>query len=76
MAVDDLETLMTAREALIKQRLSWAQTIASQSETLDDAIKANIDVQQAIEVIDIAIDELEEAKLEDEMEETEEDVDS
>jgi Tfp pilus assembly protein PilN len=75
MAGDDIETLMTAREALTKQRLSWAQTIASQSETPEIAIKAIIDVQQAIEVIDIAIEELE-AKLEDEMEETEEDADS
>ena len=75
MAGDDLETLMTAREALTNQRLSWAQTIASQSETPEIAIKAIIDVQQAIEVIDIAIEELE-AKLVDEMEETEEDADS
>ena len=72
MADDDLETLMAARAALTKKRLSWAQAIAAPGETPEAAIKAIIDVQQAIETIDIAIEEQEEAKLEDEMEETEE----
>jgi hypothetical protein len=71
MADDDLETLMTARVALAKKRLSWAQAIAAPGETPEAAIKAIIDVQQAIETIDIAIEELEQAELE-ELEETEE----
>ena len=75
MADDDLETLMAARAALIKQRLSWAQTIAAAGEIPEAAIKAINEVQQAIEVIDIAIEELGEAQLEEELEETEEDED-
>jgi hypothetical protein len=76
MADDDLETLITARAALAKKRLGWAHTIGAAGEIPEAAIKAINEVQQAIEVIDIAIEELEEAKLEDEMEETEEDADS
>jgi hypothetical protein len=75
MADDDLETLMAARAALTKQRLSWAQTIAAAGEIPEAAIKAINEVQQAIEVIDIAIEELGEAKLEEDLEETEEDED-
>jgi hypothetical protein len=71
MADNDLETLMAARAALTKKRLSWAQAIAAPGETPEAAIKAIIDVQQAIETIDIAIEELEQAELE-ELEETEE----
>jgi hypothetical protein len=69
MADDDLQDLMSARIALAKKRLSWAQTIAASGD--DDAIKAMIEVQQAIEVIDIAIEELEEAQLEEDLEEAE-----
>jgi len=75
MADDDLETLITARAALTKQRLSWAQTIGAAGEIPEAAIKAINEVQQAIEVIDIAIEELEEAKLAEDLEETEEDED-
>ena len=75
MADDDLETLMAARAALTKQRLSRAQTIAAAGEIPEAAIKAINEVQQAIEVIDIAIEELGEAQLEEELEETEEDED-
>jgi hypothetical protein len=75
MADDDLETLMAARAALTKQRLSWAQAIAAAGEIPEAAIKAINEVQQAIEVIDIAIEELGEAQLEEELEETEEDED-
>ena len=74
MAGDDLETLMAARAALTKQRLSWAQTIGTAGEIPEAAIKAIIEVQEAIEVIDIAIEELEEAALEEELEETEEEA--
>ena len=48
--------------------LSQAQKTAS----LDSAIKGLIEVQQAIEVIDIAVEELEEAELEEELEEEDE----
>src|ERR1700751_4014206 len=75
MADADLETLMAARAALTKQRLSWAQAIAAAGELPEAAIKAINEVQQAIEVIDIAIEELGEAQLEEELEETEEDED-
>ena len=68
------ETLMAARAALTKQRLSWAQTIGAAGEIPEAAIKAINEVQQAIEVIDNAIEELE-AKLEEDLEETEEDED-
>ena len=64
MADDDLQHLMNARMALTKKRLSWAQTIAGQGDIPESAIKAVIEVQKAIEVIDIAIEELEEAELE------------
>lgn len=72
MAEDDLHHLMTARATLAKRRLSWAQSIASQGDT-PEAIKAIIEVQQAIEVIDIAIEELEEEELEELEEEQDED---
>ena len=76
MADDDIHhVLMNARAALAKKRLSWAQAIASQGDIPESAIKAIIDVQQAIEVIDIAIEELEEAEIEEDLEETEEDED-
>jgi hypothetical protein len=73
MAEDDLQDLMSARAALTKKRLSWAQTIASQGDVPESAIKAIIEVQQAIEVVDIAIEELEEAELEELEEEQDED---
>ena len=64
MADDDLKTLMTARAVLARKRLTWAQTIASPGEISEGAIRAIIEVQQAIDVIDRAIDELEEAEEE------------
>ena len=75
MADDDFETLMSARAAMAKRRQSWAQTIATAGDIPEGAIKALIDVQQAIEVIDLAIEELEEANLEEELEEAEEEDD-
>ena len=73
---DDLETLMNARAALAKKRLSWAETIATSGDIPDAAIKGLIEVQQAIEVIGSAIEELEvEAELEEEVEEADEDGD-
>jgi vacuolar-type H+-ATPase subunit C/Vma6 len=61
MADNDIETLMNARAALAKKRLTWAQTIASPGEIPEAAIRAIIEVQNAIDVIDSAIEELEEA---------------
>lgn len=73
MADNDLQHLMNARAALVSKRLSWVQTIATPGEIAEGAIKAIIEVQQAIEVI--AIEELEEAELEEELEEAEEEGD-
>ena len=71
MADDDHEDLTNARKVLIEMRQSWAKAIAAgykRGET-ESAIKNIIDVQEAIHVIDRAIEELEEA------EELEEDID-
>jgi hypothetical protein len=66
MADDDLQELMNARKVLTEMRQNWAKAIAAgyKREETEAAIKSIIEVQQAIEVIDIAIDELEEAELE------------
>jgi len=72
MAEDDLHDLINARAALTQKRLSLAKTIAGEEDAPDSAIKALVEVQQAIEVIDIAIEELEEAELEELEEEGEE----
>jgi hypothetical protein len=70
MADDDIETLMKARAALTRTRLSWAQTIATPGEISQVAINAIVEVQRAIDVIDRAIEELEEVdELESEEEE-------
>jgi hypothetical protein len=45
-------------------RRTLVQTIANSSDIPDRAIQALIEVQQAIEVIDLAVEELEEAELE------------
>ena len=56
---DDLAQLMKAREALIRERRSRTATIVKTSGSIsDDAINAFIKVQEAIEVIDAAIDGL------------------
>lgn len=70
MADEDLKHLMNAREALVQKRLTWAQTIAS-GDVSDNAVRSIVDVQRAIEVIDFAIEELEQAELDDELEEDE-----
>ena len=66
MADDDLQVLTIARRVLIKMRHNWATTIAAGYERgpTENAIKEIIEVQQAIDVIDRAIEELEEAELE------------
>ena len=69
MAGDDFETLMNARAALAKKRLTWAQTIATAGDIPEAAIKAIIEAQRAIDVIDRAIEELEEVEEEEDEEE-------
>jgi hypothetical protein len=69
MADDSLQDFKKARAALVAKRLTWAKTISAPGEIPGGAISAIIEVQQAIDVIDQAMDELEEA---DEQEEDEE----
>jgi hypothetical protein len=69
MADDDFQQLMNAREALVHKRLTLAQTIAAPGDIPENAIRGIVDVQQAIEVIDVAIEELAEAELDKEMDE-------
>jgi hypothetical protein len=75
MADDDLQDDLTnARRILTETRQNWVKAIAAgykRGET-EVAIKSLIEVQQAIEVIDIAVEELEEAELEEELEEEDE----
>lgn len=49
-----------------------AATIASDESIPDAAIKSLIELQQAVEVIDLAIEELDEAELEDQLEDGDE----
>jgi hypothetical protein len=70
MSDEDLKHLMNAREALVQKRLTWAQTIAS-SDAPDSAIRSIVEVQRAIEVVDFAIEELEQAELDEELEDEE-----
>jgi len=66
MADDDLQDLTNARRVLIEMRRNWAEAIAAgyQRAETEAAIKGIIEVQQAIDVIDRAIEELEEAEEE------------
>lgn len=73
MSGEDLKHLMNAREALVQKRLTLAQTIASPGDISDNAIRSIVEVQRAIEVIDFAIEELEQTELDEELEEEEED---
>jgi hypothetical protein len=68
MSDDDFQHLMNARTALVKKRLAWAQTIVAPGGVPEDAIRAIVEVQRAIEVIDFA---MEEAEQEEELEEVE-----
>jgi hypothetical protein len=72
MADDHLQELEKARAALVKKRRTLVQTIANSSDIPDGAIQALIEVQQAIEVIDLAVEELADAELEEELEEEDE----
>lgn len=71
MSDEDLKHLMNAREALVQKRLTCAQTIAAHGDVSDDAIRSIVEVQRAIEVIDFAIEELEQTELDDELDEEE-----
>jgi hypothetical protein len=67
MTDDDMEDLTNARRVLVEMRHNWAKAIAAgykRGET-EDAIKAIIEIRQAIEVIDYAIEELQEAEEQD-----------
>jgi hypothetical protein len=64
MADDDLQDLTNARKVLVEMRHNRAKAIAAgykRGET-EIAIKGLIEVQQSIDVIDHATDELEEAE--------------
>jgi inorganic pyrophosphatase len=70
MADNDLQDLTNARRVLTEMRLNWAKAIAAgykrgEAETAIK-IKGIIEVQQAIDAIDRAIEELEEAEEDDE----------
>jgi hypothetical protein len=71
MADDDIQHLMNAREALVARRLTLAQTIATPGDISENAIRGLLDVQRAIEVVDVAIEELEQDELDKELDETE-----
>lgn len=73
MADDDIQHLMNAREALVAKRLTCAQAIAAPGDIPENAIQSIVEIQRAIEVIDIAIEELEQAELDDELDESEDD---
>lgn len=72
MSDDDIQHLMNAREALVAKRLASAQTIAGPGEISESAVRSLLDIQRAIEVIDVAIEELEQAELDKELEEDDE----
>jgi hypothetical protein len=71
MADDDIQHLMNAREALVTKRLTLAQIIAAPGDVPENAIHGLVEVQRAIEVIDVAIEELEQEELDKELDETE-----
>jgi hypothetical protein len=72
MSDDDIQHLMNAREALVAKRLSCAQTIAAPGDISESAVRSLVDIQRAIEVIDVALEELEQAELDKELEEDDE----
>jgi hypothetical protein len=63
MADIDLHELTNARKVLVGMRHDWIKVIAAgKSGDTENAIKGVIEVQQAIDVIDHTIDELEESE--------------
>ena len=74
MADDDLQILTKALKVLIEMRHDWAKAIAAgykRGET-ETAIKGIIEVQATIDVIDRAIEELENVEEEDDEEDDDE----
>jgi hypothetical protein len=71
MSDEDIQYLMNAREALVAKRLTLAQTIAAPGDVPENAIRGIVEVQRAIEVVDLAIEELEQAELDKELDEAE-----
>ena len=71
MADHNIQHLMNAREALVTRRLTLAQTIAAPGDISENAIRGLVEVQRAIEVVDVAIEELEQEELDKELDETE-----
>jgi hypothetical protein len=67
MTDHDLEVLTDARKALVTKRHALAKTIATPGDIPESAIESLIQVQQAIEVIDIALEEAQDAELEDDL---------
>jgi hypothetical protein len=59
MADTPLQVLEKARAALVAKRLTWAKTIAASGEISEGAINGIIGVQEAIHVINRAIEEQE-----------------
>jgi hypothetical protein len=75
MADNELEILTNARAVLMEARHNWAKAIAAgykPGET-ETAVKNLIEVQQALDVIDHAAEELEEAEAEAEEDDEDED---
>lgn len=72
MSDEDIQHLMNAREALVAKRLSCAQAIAAGGDISESAVRSLVDVQRAIEVVDVALEELEQAELDKELEEDDE----
>jgi hypothetical protein len=64
---EDLEVLVDARKALVSKRHALAKTIATPGEIPESAVESIIQIQQAIEVIDIAMEEAQEADLTDDL---------
>jgi hypothetical protein len=68
MTDHDPHDLTNARKVLVEMRHNWVKAIASGKDT-ENAIKAIIEVQQAIDVIDHAIDEFDDTDEEEDDEE-------
>jgi hypothetical protein len=71
MVDEELQHLMNAREALVHKRLTLAQAIASTGDIPENTVRAIVDVQRAIEVVDVALEELEQAELDKELDDDE-----
>jgi hypothetical protein len=71
MVDEELQHLMNAREALVHKRLTLAQAIASTDDIPENTVRALVDVQRAIEVVDVALEELEQAELDKELDDDE-----